>query len=309
MFKTILKVIGMIILVVLLIFTGLFLYASVRPAAPGNYTKKAETGGDIEAAYLSEGSYATAYITAEAEEPMKKYTIYYPSELKSTDKVYPAVIMVNGTGIPASKYKSVLKHLASWGFVVIGNEDPSSGTGNSTDLTLLYLFSENENTDGVFYHKIDTGKIGLEGHSQGGAGVFSALTIAKYGDLYKTAVALSPTHEETAIALGWPYELGKINVPVMMLAGTEGDFETQLVLPIEAMNTMYDKIPSGKVMARRIGAEHGQMLYSADGYATAWFMWQLQGDEEAAKAFTGSNPELLNNPLYQDQKISLPLQQ
>lgn len=38
---------------------------------------------------------------------------------------------------------------------------------------------------------------------------------------------------------------------------------------------------------RRIGAEHGQMLYIADGYVTAWFMWQLQGDEEASKAFNG----------------------
>jgi len=49
-----------------------------------------------------------------------------------------------------------------------------------------------------------------------------------------------------------------------------------------------------------IGAEHGQMLYSADGYVTAWFMWQLQGDEEAEKAFIGDSPEISNNKLYQD---------
>ena len=36
-------------------------------------------------------------------------------------------------------------------------------------------------------------------------------------------------------------------------------------------------------MIRRIGAEHRQILYSADGYATAWFMWQLQVDEQAGK--------------------------
>ena len=71
------------------------------------------------------------------------------------------------------------------------------------------------------------------------------------------------------------------------------------------MNEMFNKIPaSDKAMARRIGADHGMMLYTADGYATAWLMWQLQGDQEAAKAFTGDNPELLNNLLYQDQKIN-----
>ena len=58
-----------------------------------------------------------------------------------------------------------------------------------------------------------------------------------------------------------------------------------------------------KVMDRRTGAEHGDMLYQADGYVAASLMWHLQGDETAAKAFTGSEPELLKNSLYQDQKI------
>ena len=42
-----------------------------------------------------------------------------------------------------------------------------------------------------------------------------------------------------------------------------------------------------------------------DGYITAWFMWQLQNDDDAAKAFVGDTPELLTNPLYQDQRIDM----
>ena len=38
---------------------------------------------------------------------------------------------------------------------------------------------------------------------------------------------------------------------------------------------------------------------------TAWFMWQLQGDDAAAKAFIGEKPELMDNELYQEQKIDL----
>ena len=41
------------------------------------------------------------------------------------------------------------------------------------------------------------------------------------------------------------------------------------------------------------------------GSVTAWFMWQLQGDAEASKVFIGDNPELLNNNMYQDQRIDL----
>ena len=67
---------------------------------------------------------------------------------------------------------------------------------------------------------------------------------------------------------------------------------------------MYDHLQVPKAMARRTGAEHANTVYIADGYVTAWFMWQLQGDTEAARAFTGSDPEVLKNPLYQDQQIN-----
>lgn len=61
-------------------------------------------------------------------------------------------------------------------------------------------------------------------------------------------------------------------------------------------------------MAVRKGAAHGDMLYSADGYVTAWFMWLLQGDSEAAKVFIGDSPELLSNTMYQDKRIDLVLE-
>ncbi len=77
------------------------------------------------------------------------------------------------------------------------------------------------------------------------------------------------------------------------------------VIPEEAMIEMYDKISAPKAMARKTDCEHGDMLYSADGYITAWFMWQLQGDGAAAKAFIGDSPEIAGNSLYTEQKIDL----
>ncbi len=68
---------------------------------------------------------------------------------------------------------------------------------------------------------------------------------------------------------------------------------------------MFEKIASPKIMARRTDMTHDDMLYKADGYVTAWFMWQLKGDENAATAFIGEKPEILQNPLYQDQKVAL----
>ena len=290
---------------ILALIAALLFLMSIRPAVPRKYTDTVKTGGSVEARYLKTGSLKVKRKKIPAPEPLKTFEIYYPLEMRSGNGKYPVVLFLNGTGIPASKYKALFRHLASWGFIVAGNEDPGTGTGASADLTLQYLLQQNADPDSVFFEKLDTDNIGISGHSQGGAGVFSAISVCEYRSLYKTAVALSPTHEETAHALGWNYELDKISVPVLMFSGTEGDFETQLVLPFEKMTEMYHKIPGRKAMARRTGAEHGETLYNADGYVTAWFMWQLKGDAEAGEAFTGNSPELLRNTLYQDQQVNI----
>lgn len=301
----ILKIVGIIILIPILLIIGLIVMLSLIPAVPRNYTKEVKSGGSIENSYLEIGKYKVKKIKKDGTELTKKYYIYYPKDLEKDNKKYPVVVMLNGTGILPKKYKALFKHLASWGFVVIGNDDPSTGFGKSADETIDFIISENSNGNSILHGKLDLNNIGITGHSQGGAGVFTAISIMKHKDKYKAAVALSPTHEEMAHEFGWKYELSKINIPILILAGTEGDFETQAVIPIEKMKAMYNKISDSKVMARRIGAEHGQMLYSADGYVTAWFMWKLQGDEEASKAFVGSEAEILNNKLYQDQQIDI----
>lgn len=303
--KKMLKIIGIIILIPIVLVIVLLVIMSFIPMTPNNYTKEVKTGGDIEAKYLSMGDYKVKNIKKDGSEITKKYYIYYPEELKNSDQKYPVVVILNGTGVLPKKYKALFKHLASWGFVVIGNDDGSTGFGKSADETIDLIISENDNSNSIFYGKLDLDNVGITGHSQGGAGVFTATTIMEHKDKYKTAVALSPTHEETAHVFGWKYDLTKINIPTLMIAGTNGDFETQSVIPIEKMIQMYNKIPSSKAIARRIGAEHGQMLYSADGYVTAWFMWQLQGDKEAGKAFIGESPEISNNKLYQDVRLSV----
>ena len=59
-----------------------------------------------------------------------------------------------------------------------------------------------------------------------------------------------------------------------------------------------------KAMALRSGMDHGKMLYSADGYVTAWFLYWLTEDEASEKVFIGEGPELLGNPLYFKQKTN-----
>lgn len=302
----ILKIILIIILVIVIAFFALYLWADNAPTVHKGYNENIETGGDIENKYLQNGIYEVEKETTKAVDPIKKYTIYFPSEMESNENKYPMVLVVNGTGFKATKYKPVFEQLASWGFIVVGTQDKGTGTGETTITTLKHMLSENENSDSLFYQKIDVDNIGVTGFSQGGAGAINAVTAFEESSYFKTIVALSPLNETTAVALQqYPYDITKVEVPIFMLAGTNGEFETETVIPIAEMNKMYDRISSPKVMARRTGMTHDDMMSKAGGYVTAWFMWQLQGDEEAGKAFNGSGAEVLQNSLYQDVQSNI----
>lgn len=296
----IIKIIGIILLVLVALIVVFLLYLSMRPFVPDNYTKKVETGGELEAQYLSMGSHEIKYIEAEAPEEWKRFEVYYPAELEQGEGTYPVVVFVNGTGVYGSKYKALFRHLASWGFIVLGNEDPSTCTGASADATLDYLLKENGNPDSIFYQKVDVEHIGISGHSQGGVGVFNAINEQEHSDMYTCAVSLSPTEWAVACAIGMTYDPYKTTIPTMILAGASND-----VITPEGTQGLFDAVASDKVMALKPDVDHGKMLYCADGYVTAWFMWQLQGDENAARAFVGDDAEILTNPLYQHQQADI----
>ena len=160
--------------------------------------------------------------------------------------------------------------------------------------------NENADPDSRFYQKVDQANIGICGHSQGGVGVFNAVNANPRGGLYRCAVSLSPVDIEVAAALHLDYDPTPTRIPTLLLASSAGD-----VIQLDGLQQLYEALDAPKAMARRTSVGHGQMLYTADGYVTAWFLWHLQGDEAAAGAFTGGAPELLANERYQDQQIDL----
>ena len=300
------KIVLLILAILAVALFGLYLYADNRKDIKEGYNLEIETGGALEAKYLAGGGLSVKKFTDKAEDPIKKYTVYYPEELETSDRTYPMILMVNGTGGKATKYEPQFELFASWGFIVVGNQDKGTGSGKTTITTLNYMLTQNEDPGSVFYHKIDTDNIGITGFSQGGAAVFNALTKFEEAKYFKSAAPLSPVQEAGSHTMtDYGYDITGVKCPVLLLAGTEGDFEVKTVIPPEEMFNMYDRLSVPKAMARRIGMDHDHMMHSAGGYVIAWFRWQLMGDEEAAKAFVGETPELLSNALYQDQQIDI----
>lgn len=307
--KKALKIVGIVLLVVIIGIIVLLKYLGSRPVAPKDYQQNTETGGEIEAAYMADGGFAVSVYEEPVLQVFKKYVIYYPAELETSDKRYPVIVLCNGSGTPVSKYPAVPEHYASWGFIVIGTEEENAWNGFGAEMSVRHLQRLNDNEyieegkENIFYQKVDLSKVGIVGHSQGGVGVLNAVTVQPNRDIYKAAISLSPTNKELAHNLEWEYDAALVNVPILLVSGAGGGDDW--VVTGEQLESIYSDIPDNKIMVRRNDTLHNEVLYSADGYVTAWFMWQLQGDEEAAKAFVGEDAEIIRNPLYQDQRASI----
>lgn len=304
---SVLKIVVIVILcIVAVIIVGLF-WLSAQPNVPKNYIQKVQTGGSVEEKYLQKGAYEVSYKEAAAFASHQKYEIWYPSELESKNKKYPVVIFCNGTGVKASKYPAVLEHLASWGFIVMATEEEYAWNGFSAEMCLRFAIKMNEQEQvsdwesNPFLGKVDLERVGVSGHSQGAVGAINAATNTEHASMIKAIFAASPTHQELATAMEWDYDPSKIVSPIFLLAAT-GDTDSNVICPLEGLQKIYDNIPETtvKLMCRRNDGDHGQMLYYADGYMTAFFMWQLQNDEEAASALIGESAEILSNTYYQD---------
>lgn len=249
------------------------------------------------------------------EKSIKKLTVWFPKAMQTDGKRYPMVIMCNGTGVPATTYASVFEHLASWGFIVVGNQNRTSGPGKSTSLSLDFMLQENEKIGSPFYHKIDTASIGIAGHSQGGSAVFTSVTNWANGKRFKAAVAESPAHKELANFLKADYDISKMDIPLLITASTcmdgflhdpddgKGNRICSLADMQGEMRDIHAAHPGVPVVIGRLSDStkyHGDNLMESEPYLAAWFSYWLKGDKEARKAFFGNNPEMKFNKRWQD---------
>ena len=310
--KTFFKIIGIIILIIVV---GVIVLWKIVEYKLDHYYNYMETEKELEKKYSALGDYKVSKKIFDADNIWKEYVVWYPTELKKQNKKYPVVVIANGTGITESKYKGFFRHLASWGFIVIGNQDENSRTGESSSKSLDYILKLNEDEKSIFYHKVDTDNIGIKGHSQGGVGAINAVTNWENGNKYKTLYTASATSpfwgQENQFGKEWSYDVTKINIPYFMIAGTgyfdAGEANTieatsgQGICPLYAMNDIYNKLSTEyKVMGRLTNIDHGDTYKKADGYMTAWFMYWLKNDDEAKQVFFGKNAEILANKNWQD---------
>ncbi|MGD9210299.1 MAG: hypothetical protein PVI90_05960 [Desulfobacteraceae bacterium] len=224
----------------------------------------------IEETYAATGPYAvtTTSITG--------YRIYYPNEMEGN---HPIITWGNGTGAPTLSYNAFLRHLASWGFVVIASNSTMTQSGDEMVGGIDYLIKQNSNSDSIFYNMLDTQSIGTTGHSQGGGGAINAAT----DDRVTCTAPLAPS----------PGQIRQVTCPTFLVAGSADMIVSAVLVRIMC----YSPATAPTIFGIIQGVGHMSFIGNGGqcrGYVTAWFMYHLQGDQVAQQAFAGDG-ELFNN--------------
>ena len=272
---------------------GTLAYCSVFPAVSRSYNSKTYPC-PVEQKYHEYGPYQ---VTVHSIDDIH---VFVPDTIHNAP--LPTVVMVNGTGLKALHYRPVFEHLASWGFVVIGNDDSNAWNGRSALVSLDKAIFQNSIVSSPLYQRIDLDRIGVVGHSQGAMGAINAAT---EDDRFKVLYAASCPHKSLAKKLGWSYSMKTISIPTMLVAGT-GWIDLR-ISPLESLLHLADELPdtTPMLLGRLKGVEHRFVLHEGDAYMTAWLRHFLANDADAAAALASDNPEILNNPRWQNVNIHI----
>ncbi len=267
---------------------------------PG-YFKRIDYSAPLEKKYAQLGFYRPeVHRIPSGDAQLGDYHIYIPTRPDGAEmhEFFPLVVMVNGAEMPAQSYAPVLEHLASWGFIVIANDDSQSGSGVSTTRTLKFALDQANTQGNPLYNKITDETIGIAGFAEGGVGTMNAVA----EDSAFTSLYTVPVTQQADLE----YDPSKITVPSFLTAGTTDDSSSstyeQLLGNFEIMDS-----DQPVIIARRTGVDSKDMVTYGDPYMTAWFLWTLTDNSDAQGVFIGNSAEIRNNPSWQDiQHKNLP---
>jgi Cutinase len=273
--------------------------------------------GTIEQKYYASGPYRVLNDTTETacDSLGNKCTIYYPDPASATFK-FPIVTWGNGTNATPESYAYLLKHLASWGFVVIATHEKFVLTnGNGKTLVDSARLLVRANTDpsllgGVFHQKLNVNNIATVGHSQGAAGAVVAMI--QSAGLIKTAVPIELP--AMVFCTANCFDIATLTSGSIFLITGAFDF---IAPPTQASGAQgqqsiaayYQRIPNQvvKLMATVRNHSHRDPHGQPDctdfvlctvgvhgflAYPTAWLIFQLQGDETVRSAFVRGTGEM-----------------
>ncbi|MFN7117788.1 MAG: alpha/beta hydrolase family protein [Saprospiraceae bacterium] len=244
-----------------------------------------------------------------SDKTLPTHTIFRPKDLRVFGKKNKLPIIAWGNGACANspwEHVNFLNEVASHGFLVIAigpmpKEGERGGGERSKSAQLLdaidWAIAQNKDKKSPYYKKIDVKNIAVSGMSCGG---LQTLEVAPDPRVTTAVVCNSGILGNPGSGMpGMPSlvkdQLQKLHTPTLYILGGESD--------IAYNNGMddYKRINHVPVFVANMDVGHGGTYRQPHGgafakVATAWYLWQLKGDKEASKMFTGNDCGLCKDP-------------
>jgi hypothetical protein len=210
--------------------------------------------------------------------PPPQFTVFRPADLAQGGICHPIITWGNGTGTTPSIYRTMLTHLASHGFVVIGSNSPNVAQGTPPPMVagVTWLIDQNADPTSVYYQRLDTTHVGATGHSQGG---------------FAAASAGTDSHILTIAPVAGATGSKNLHGPALLLCGG-----MDTTVPCSTVMSAYNGITNQPVMlAELLAADHGYIISGGSKLnpyvvaVTAWMRVQLMGDTTLRGQFYGAS--------------------
>ncbi len=275
------------------------------------------------------GPYA---VVMEMDPTLPDHTVYRPADMAAVGRDLPLVAHGAGACLNVGNITSqFLGELASYGYVVVtggpiveGADAPrapgtagggvmATATQNRTAQlleTIDWAIAQNDVTGGRYDGVIATDKIAVIGHSCGGLQAIAAaddprVTTAIIGN---SGIIRTPPSDDSRTGRNYRPagvdDLKRIHTPMLYVSGGSTDQATPNArLDFEALNTVpifHADIDSGHGGTYREprGGEYAQVMKD-------WLNWQLLGDAEAGRTFTGADCRLCTDADWTVQRKNI----
>jgi hypothetical protein len=260
------------------------------------------------------GPYKALMIT---EASLPTHTVFRPQNMSVFGDKNKLPVLAWGNGACTNspwEHVNFLSEIASYGFLVVAigpmPQEGQRGSGRSTSSQLTdainWAIAQNNDKASPYYNKIDISKIAVAGMSCGG---LQALETAPDPRVSTVMICNSGLFVNPGTAMGGmpnlPKEhLLKVHTPIIYILGGEKD--------IAYSNGMDDfkRINHVPAFAANMEVGHGGTYSKPHGgefakVATGWLQWQLKGDKEAGKLFTGDPCLLSKDPNWKTESKNI----
>jgi len=211
------------------------------------------------------------------------FMVFRPAELGSDGQCHPIVTWGNGTGSTPDLYGTLLEHLASHGFIVIGSKSPNVAQGDPPPMVVgvEWLIEQNADAASPYFGHVDTANVGATGHSQGGLATSNA--------------ARDPLIKTMAPLCGSSGPGDNLSGPAFFFCGGADEIAT-----CDNIHNAFASVSNQPAMfAKFVTADHanwitfgGSTPSPVEAAVTAWMRVHLMGDTALRPWFYGASCSL-----------------